>query len=89
MDEGERTLGFIELPTTLKIQSQRVNVLHQLLVDRTLAEFVEGHIELTLLLKCQTQHAVRFGTRRFGLFLATLGHEEALGGEKQVADDKK
>ena len=85
MDKCECALGFVELTPPLKVECQRINVFHQLLVNRAFPEFVERHIKLTLLLESKPKHAVRFRACRLGFFLATLGHEEALGCQQQMA----
>ena len=77
------------MAAAFKIQRQRVNIFQQLLVHRAFAEFVEGHVELTLLLERQTQHAVGLGTGQIRLLLAALGDEKAFGGEQQMADHQQ
>ena len=57
--------------------------------ERRLAELVEGHVELALLLEREAQHAVGLGAREVGRFLAALGHEVALGREQRMPDDQQ
>jgi hypothetical protein len=86
---AEDALRLVELAAALEVERQAVHVLHHLLVQRRLAELVERHVELALLLEREAQHAVRFRALRVGLLLAALGDEVVLGGEQRVADHEE
>jgi len=53
-----------ELPLALKIERQSVESLHQLIVERTLAEYLIGFVELPLPLQGQAKQALRCGRSR-------------------------
>ncbi len=85
----EYGFGLVELPLALEIEGQVVQVFHHRIRQRHLAELVPGHVELSLPLEGQRQHAVGFGRLLVRLHLAALGHQEALGGQQQVADQQQ
>jgi hypothetical protein len=77
-------LSLVELALALKVQRQAVQVAHHRIAHRHPAEAVEGHVQLTLTLKRQAHHAVGFCRLLVRLELAGLGHQETLGGKRQV-----
>ena len=86
---AEDALGLVELAAALEVERERVEVLHHLLVERRLAELVERHVQLALLLEGEPEHAVGLGALGVRLLLAALGDEVALGGEQRVADHEQ
>ena len=86
---AEHRLGLVELPLALVVERQVVHVFQQAGVHRTLAELVEGHVQLALALEGQAEHAVGLGRIQVRLFLAPLRHQEALGGQQQVAHQQQ
>ena len=66
---AEHGLGLVELALALEIKGQIVEILHQGIVHRALAELVERHVELALSPGRQGQHAVRLGRIGFGFSL--------------------
>ena len=88
MHVAEHGLGLVELALTLEIERQIVEVFHQMIIERTATELVEGCVELPLPLIGQTEHAVGFGRFKFGFFLAALGKKEVLGGQQQMAEQQ-
>ncbi len=55
---AKHRLGLVELSLAFEIERQVVHVLQQLVIQRAFAKLVEGHVELTLALEGQTEHAV-------------------------------
>ncbi len=88
-DVTERRLGLVELALALKIQRQVVDVLHDLVILRAQAEFVEGHVELALPLEGQAEHAVGLRGGRVRLLLAALGDDEALDRKQQMPKEQQ
>ena len=82
-------LGLVKLPLALEVQRQVVQVAHHCITHRHTAKPVEGRVKLLLPLQGQTHHAVGLCGLFVGLQLARLGHQEALGRERQMAYDQQ
>ena len=85
----EDSLCLVELALALVIQRQVVEVFHQPVVHRALAELVKGHVELPLPLEGKAEHAVRLRGLLIRFFLATLSHQEALGCQQQMPEQQQ
>ena len=82
-------LRLVELSLAFKIQREVVHVVHHRVVERHLAELVERHVQLTLPLERQAQHAVGLGRFHIRLLLAGLGNDIPLGCQQQMPDEQQ
>src|SRR3546814_17452869 len=82
-----RGLGFVELALALEIKRKVVDQIEQAVVDWLhAAEFLERHVELSLTLEGEAEHAVRLCAFDFAGLLEVFRDVEFLDGHERMAE---